>query len=106
MKILKCLAWVIGINKYMYYPDLHAAVNDANNIRQGAIQYTDDMLRSLQNIMDHTMETAKGRFDSFMSSMQSSYDIVTNNRKELSGGLVQQEPEAQAAPQEEKKEEA
>ena len=51
------------------------------------------------------METAKGRFDSFMSSMQSSYDIVTNNRKELSGGLVQQEPEAQAAPQEEKKEE-
>ena len=29
MKILKCLAWVIGINKYMYYPDLHAAVNDA-----------------------------------------------------------------------------
>ena len=32
-----------------------------------------------------------------MSSMQSSYDIVTNNRKELSGGLVQQEPEAQAS---------
>ena len=30
-----------------------AAVNDAHNIRQGAIQYTDDMLRSLQNIMDH-----------------------------------------------------
>lgn len=29
MKILKCLAWVIGINKYMHYPDLHAAVNDA-----------------------------------------------------------------------------
>ena len=25
-----------------------AAVNDANNIRQGAIQYTDDILRSLQ----------------------------------------------------------
>lgn len=29
MKILKCLAWVIGINEYMHYPDLHAAVNDA-----------------------------------------------------------------------------
>lgn len=85
---------------------IDAAVNDANNIRQGAIQYTDDMLRSLQNIMDHTKETAKGRFDSFMSSMQSSYDIVTKNRKELSPGLVQQEPEAQAVHQEEKKEEA
>lgn len=83
-----------------------AAVNDANNIRQGSIQYTDDMLRSLQTILNHTMDNAKGRFDAFMSSMQSSYDIVTNNRKELSPGLVKQEPEAQAAPQEEKKEEA
>ena len=83
-----------------------AAVNDANNIRQGAIQYTDDMLKSLQTIISHSMEGAQGRFDAFMTSMQSSYDIVTNNRKELSGGLVQQEPEAQAAPQEEKKEEA
>ena len=83
-----------------------AAVNDANNIRQGAIQYTDDMLRSLQTILNHTMDNAKGRFDAFMSSMQSSYDIVTNNRKELSPGLVKQEPEAQAAPQEEKNEEA
>ena len=29
MKILKCIAWVIGINEYVHYPDLHAAVNDA-----------------------------------------------------------------------------
>ena len=81
-----------------------AAVNDANNIRQGSIQYTDDMLRSLQTIINHTMEGAKGRFDSFMSSMQSSYDIVSSNRRELSGGIVrQEEPEAAASgePQEE-----
>ena len=83
-----------------------AAVRDADNIRQGAVQYTQDMLKSVENIINHTMEGAQGRFDSFMSSMQSSYDIVTNNRKELSPGLVKQEPEAQAAPQEEKKEEA
>lgn len=29
MKTLKCVAWVIGINHYENYPDLHAAVNDA-----------------------------------------------------------------------------
>ena len=29
-----------------------AAVNDANNIRQSSIQYTDDMLRSLQTIIN------------------------------------------------------
>ena len=68
-----------------------AAVNDANNIRQGAIQYTDDMLRSLQNILTHTMEGAQGRFDAFMSTLQSSCDIVTSNRNELSGSV---QPEA------------
>ena len=47
-----------------------SAVNDANNIRQGSIQYTDDMLKSLQNIINHSMEGAQGRFDAFMSSMQ------------------------------------
>ncbi len=64
------------------------AVNDANGIRQGAIQYTDDMLRSLQTIITHSMEGARGRFDAFMSSMQSSYDIVSSNRNELAGGIV------------------
>lgn len=74
-----------------------AAVNDANNIRQGSIQYTDDMLRSLQTILNHTMDNAKGRFDAFMSSMQSSYDIVSANRNELSGGIVKEENAEAAA---------
>ena len=68
------------------------AVNDANNIRQGAIQYTDDMLRSLQTIINHTMEGARGRFDGFLTSLQSSYDIVSTNRNELAGGIVQEAP--------------
>lgn len=62
---------------------LDAAVNDANNIRQGAIRYTDDMLRGLQNIVMGTMEGAQGRFDAFMSTLQSTCDVVTNNRNEL-----------------------
>ena len=74
-----------------------AAVNDANNIRQGSIQYTDDMLRSLQTIINHSMDNAKGRFDAFMSSMQSSYDIVSANRNELSGGIVKEENAEAAA---------
>ena len=79
-----------------------AAVNDANGIRQSSIQYTDDMLRSLQTIINHTMEGAKGRFDAFMTSMQSSYDIVSSNRNELSGGIVrQEEQEMQQEPDQE-----
>ena len=68
-----------------------AAVNDANSIRQSAIQYTDDMLRSMQNLLSHTMEGAQTRFESFMSSLQSSYDIITSNRAELSGANQNQE---------------
>lgn len=77
-----------------------SAVNDANGIRQSSIQYTDDMLRSLQTIINHTMEGARGRFDAFMSSMQSSYDIVSSNRNELSGGIVRPEEGEGQAPQE------
>ncbi len=51
------------------------------------------MLRSLQNIVTNTMEGAQGRFDAFLSSMQSSYDIMQNNRNELAPGVTVPEPE-------------
>lgn len=70
------------------------AVNDANNIRMGAVKYTDDMLASLQTIISHSMEGAKGRFDSYLSSMQHSYEIVSSNRRELNGGQqAEQQPQ-------------
>lgn len=67
---------------------LDNAVNDANSVRQSSIQYTDDMLKSLQTIITHSMEGAQGRFDAYLSSMKSSYDIVTSNRNELSAGVI------------------
>ena len=81
---------------------LDNATRDANEIRRGAIQYTDDMLKSLQTIMNHTMEGAQGRFDAFMNSMKSSYDIVSSNRKELSTGIITEKEEA-AEPETENK---
>ena len=73
------------------------AVNDANNIRQGSIQYTDEMLKSLQTIITHSMEGAQGRFDAFMSSMKSSYDIVSSNRNELAAGIITEVEEEESA---------
>ncbi len=69
---------------------LDSAVEDADSIRMGAISYTDDMLQSLQTIISHTMETANKTFASFADSMQSSYDVVTSNRSELAGGVVEE----------------
>ena len=64
-----------------------SAAVDANSIRQGAIDYTDDMLRSLQTIMNHTMEESRRHLEAFNASLQSTYDIVTANRNELSAGV-------------------
>ena len=81
---------------------IEQAQAQAHSVRQGSIQYTDDMLKSLQTIMNHTMEGAQGRFDAFMNSMKSSYDIVSSNRKELSSGIIT-EKEEDATPETEDK---
>ena len=80
-----------------------AAVRDADNIRQGAVQYTQDMLKSVENIINHTMEGAQGRFDSFMSSLKSSYDIVSANRAELDHSIQRNDEAAAAEPEQQNK---
>lgn len=77
------------------------AVNEANGIRQASINYTDDMLNSLQTIITHSMEGAQSRLDAFISSMQSSYDIVSSNRGELAGSVTNVEETPEEEPVEE-----
>lgn len=62
---------------------LDNATNDANNIRMGAMQYTDDILKNLENAISHSMDAAKSRHDSYMSSLQGFLDVVSANRAEL-----------------------
>ena len=76
-----------------------AAVGDANSIRQGAIQYTDDILRNLQHIISGTMEDAKGRLGAFLSAMQANYDVVSSNRNELAPAPGVNDPERGAMPE-------
>jgi len=60
------------------------ATMDSNNIRMSAIAYTDEMLDNLEKIMGHTLDSAGTRYNNFINSIQSCYDIVTKNRRELS----------------------
>ncbi len=62
---------------------LDHAVNDANDIRMGAMQYTDEILANLQNIITHTMENITIKYESFMKSLNNSLEIVIANRNEL-----------------------
>lgn len=63
---------------------IDSATTDSNNIRMSAISYTDEMLENLEKIMSHTIEAAGSKYNNFINSIQSCYDIVSKNRSELS----------------------
>ena len=62
---------------------LDNATNDANNIRMGAMQYTDDILKNLESTISHAMDSSKARSEAYMSALQGFLDVVTTNRAEL-----------------------
>ena len=62
---------------------LDKATTDANTIREGAIAYTDDLLKSMEQTMSHTLETSQARQEAFAKSIQGYLDIIISNRKEL-----------------------
>ena len=62
---------------------LDSATNDANSIRMSAISYTDEMLATLSTIMADALNDAGAKYNSFVSSLQSCYDVVNKNRSEL-----------------------
>ena len=62
---------------------LDNATNDANNIRTAAIEYTDNILKSMEDVISSAIDTSKARFDSLNNSLQGFLDIVVSNRSEL-----------------------
>jgi len=59
------------------------ATEDANNIRMGAIAYTDELLANIQTILANSIETTRTRTDQFLSTMQVYLDTVDANRASL-----------------------
>lgn len=68
---------------------LDQATQDANDIRLGAITYTDEMLANIQAIIQETLENAGGRYGMFIEALQSCVGVVTQNRKELAPQTAQ-----------------
>ncbi len=62
---------------------LDNATNDANNIRMSAMAYTDDKLRSVEDILVNSIDTSKARYDNLINSLQGFLDMVVANRMEL-----------------------
>ena len=62
---------------------LDNATIEANTMREAAMQYTDDMLANVENIIAHTMEGASFRYEELMSGLNNCYETVKANRAEL-----------------------
>jgi hypothetical protein len=73
------------------------ATEDANNIRMGAIAYTDELLANIQTILSNSIETTKNRTETFLSTMQVYLDTVDANRASLVPETLDQAEEQPAS---------
>ena len=77
---------------------LNSAAADANEIRMGAMQYTDSMLANMQSIIQNTMESYKSRYASLINSLNGYSEMIAENRQELAPSIYGEEaaPEVEA----------
>ena len=59
------------------------ATMDANNIRLSAISYTDDMMANMEQILATAINESGEKYKNYLTSIQSCYDVVRQNRSEL-----------------------
>lgn len=77
---------------------LNKATADANEIRMGAMQYTDGMLANMQSIIQNTMESYNSRYASLINSLNGYYEMINENRMELAPtihGEAAEEPQTE-----------
>ena len=69
---------------------LDNATKDANEIRYGAIQYTDELLGSLHHIVNHAIDSASAKYDNLILDLKRTCEIIDTNRASLSASDEQE----------------
>ena len=62
---------------------LDNATIEANNVRMAAMQYMDDMLAHVEEILDQSSKTASIHYENLLQSLNQYSEIVKSNRGEL-----------------------
>ncbi len=62
---------------------LDNATMEANNMRMAAMQYTDDILANVDNIIMQAVRTTTEHYESFVGALNHYSDVVNANRVEL-----------------------
>jgi vacuolar-type H+-ATPase subunit H len=77
---------------------LDNATIEANNVRAAAMQYMDDMLAHLDNIVTSAAQSAAQNYDSLLDSLNQYKEVIISNRNELhpEEGLTEEMAEVSA----------
>ena len=62
---------------------LDNAIMEANAVRSAAVQYMDDMLIHLENVITASTQSATSNYESLVGSLNQYRDIIQSNRREL-----------------------
>ena len=62
---------------------LDNAMIEANNMKAAAMQYTDDILANLENILKQSIEISTRDYNTLVGNLQEIDHVVTSNRAEL-----------------------
>lgn len=62
---------------------LDNATIEANNVRMAAMQYMDDMLAHLENIISSSTQAANSNYANLIGSLNQYRDVIQSNRNEL-----------------------
>jgi len=62
---------------------LDNATIEANNVKSAAMQYMDDMLAHLENIISSSTQQASANYDALIGNLNQYRDIIQSNRSEL-----------------------
>lgn len=85
---------VVAIAQKQAQEIMDTATNDANEIRMGAIAYTDNMLRAIEEILAQSQSIFRTNFSQLNTSLQKTLEVVSANRAELVPQETDSEPEA------------
>lgn len=70
---------------------LDSATIEANNVKTAAMQYTDDILANLENIIKHSIEVSTKDYNNMISNLNNIDTIVSTNRAELNPPSIEEE---------------
>ncbi len=74
---------VVACATYQAQEIIDRATIEANQVRDAAIQYTDDMLANMEQILASSIDSNNARFNDLQNSLNHYYQIVKANREDL-----------------------